>query len=149
MTMYTIHIEAPKTRHSLFVWAFSSHSRIFQSSGDVTIADEGLQILTYARFSWLLSHEGCLPCHTFFDTGIRLKWSSPRTRDTNLIGERLAVELSNLFLRLRSVAFGFEHLTFRLRGERSSPLRHRRGFWQSNYGTKYTIGYQHVYNTNK
>ena len=31
----------------LFVWGFSSHSRIFHSNGDVTITSELLQILTY------------------------------------------------------------------------------------------------------
>ena len=33
---------------SLFVWSFSSHSKSIHSFGDVTIAGEGLQILTYA-----------------------------------------------------------------------------------------------------
>ena len=33
---------------SLFVWGFSSHSRIFHSYGDITITDEGLQILINA-----------------------------------------------------------------------------------------------------
>ena len=33
----------------LFVWSFSSHSKNFHSFGDVTIAGEVLQILTYAR----------------------------------------------------------------------------------------------------
>ena len=55
---------------SLFVfWGFSFHSRIFYSYGDVTIADEGLQILTYARHSWPLSSEGYLSCHTYCYTG--------------------------------------------------------------------------------
>ena len=48
---------------------FSSHSRIFHLYGDVTIAGEGLQILTYARHSWPLSSEGSLACHTYCDTG--------------------------------------------------------------------------------
>ena len=38
----------------LFVWGFSSYSRIFYSYGDVTITGEGLQILTFARHSWPL-----------------------------------------------------------------------------------------------
>ena len=42
----------------LFVWSLSSHLRIFHSYGDVTIAGEGLQILTNARHSWPLSSEG-------------------------------------------------------------------------------------------
>ena len=41
----------------LLVCGFSSHSRIFHSYGYVTIADEGLQILTYARHAWPLSSE--------------------------------------------------------------------------------------------
>ena len=48
---------------------FSSHSRIFHSYGDVTVAGEGQQILTYARHSWPLSSEGSLACHTYCDTG--------------------------------------------------------------------------------
>ena len=51
----------------LFVWFFS-HSRIFHSYGDVTIAGEGLQILNYARHLWLLSSEGYVACHTYCDT---------------------------------------------------------------------------------
>ena len=36
--------------------------------GDVTIADEGLQILTFARHSWPLSSKDSLACHTYSDT---------------------------------------------------------------------------------
>ena len=54
----------------LFVWGFSSHSRIFHSYEDVTIASEGLQILTYAPHSWPLSSEESLVCHNFCDTGL-------------------------------------------------------------------------------
>ena len=53
----------------LFVCGFSSHSRIFLSYGEVTIADDGLQILTCAWHSWPLSTEGSLACHTYCDTG--------------------------------------------------------------------------------
>ena len=78
----------------LFVWSLSSHSRIFHSYGDVTIACEGLQILTYARHSWPLSSEGSLTCHThcdgppFYNGHLR----GPVTLTSN--AERLAVELS-------------------------------------------------------
>ena len=57
----------------LFVWSLSSHSRSFHSYGVVTIANEGLQILTYARHSWPLSSECSLKCHTFCDTGLPFK----------------------------------------------------------------------------
>ena len=53
----------------LFIWVFSSHSRIFHLYGDVTITGEGLQILTHARRSWPLSSEVSLACHTYCDTG--------------------------------------------------------------------------------
>ena len=51
-----------------FDWSYSSHSRIFHSIGDVTLAGEGLQILTYARHLWPLSSEGSSACHTYCDT---------------------------------------------------------------------------------
>ena len=53
-----------------FVWSLSSHSRIFHSYGDVTIAGEVLQILTYSRRSRPLSSEGSLTCHTHCDTAL-------------------------------------------------------------------------------
>ena len=49
----------------LLMWSLSSHSY-----EDVTIADVGLQILTYARQSWPSSSEGSLTCHTYCDTGL-------------------------------------------------------------------------------
>ena len=52
-----------------FFWSLSSHSRIFHSYEDATIAGEGLKMLTYARHSWPLSSEGSLTYHTHCDTG--------------------------------------------------------------------------------
>ena len=40
----------------------------FSFYGDVTIACEGMQILTYAWHSWPLSSEGSLVCHIYCDT---------------------------------------------------------------------------------
>ena len=55
----------------MFVCLFvSSHLRIFHSYGDVTIASEGLQILTYARHLWPLISEGSLTCPTHCGTGL-------------------------------------------------------------------------------
>ena len=51
---------------------FSFHSRILHSFGDVTIIEEGQQILTYARHSWPLSSEISLACLTYCDTRQRL-----------------------------------------------------------------------------
>ena len=42
----------------------------FHSFEDVTIAGEGLQILTYDWHSWPLSSEGSLTCHTYCDKGL-------------------------------------------------------------------------------
>ena len=58
---------------------FSSHSRIFQSFGDLTGAGEGLKILTYPWHAGPVSSEGSLAYHIYCD---RLLWSSPRTNDT-------------------------------------------------------------------
>ena len=86
--------------HSLFVCLdFSSHSRIFNLFGDVTIAGEGLQILThaYAWHSWPLSSEGSLACHNFCDTGhpfIMVISEDPWHSIDRPNAEHLAVELS-------------------------------------------------------
>ena len=67
-----------------FVWGLSSRSRIFHSYGDITIADEGLQILTYAWHSWRHWAVRVLQRATPTVTrGICLWWSSPRTRDSH------------------------------------------------------------------
>ena len=87
-------IHVGKTTFCLFVWVFHP-TRIFHSYGDVIIAGEGLQLLTYARDSWPLSSEGSLACHVC-NGYLR----GPVTLTP--IAERLAVELP--VLRLRSVA---------------------------------------------
>ena len=55
--------------YCMFDFGLSSHSRIVKSYWDVTITGEGLQILTYAHtYSWPVSSEGSLACHTYCDT---------------------------------------------------------------------------------
>ena len=78
----------------MFVWGLSSHSRIFHSYGDVTIAGEGLQILTCARHSWPLSSEGSLACHTYCGTGHPYNGHLRGPVTLIPVAERLAVELS-------------------------------------------------------
>ena len=55
----------------LFIWGCLSQSRIFHlyMYWEVTIAGEGLQILSHARHSLPLSSEGSLACHTYCGTG--------------------------------------------------------------------------------
>ena len=72
----------------LFVWVLSSHSRFFHSYGNVTITDEGLQILTYARQFFSVPH---LLWHgAFVNNGRHLRGLVTLTP----IAERLTVELS-------------------------------------------------------
>ena len=52
----------------LFVWGYTSHSRIFHSYGEVTITGKRLQIFTYARHSWPMGSEGSFACPTYCDT---------------------------------------------------------------------------------
>ena len=69
---------------------FTSDSILFHSYVDVTITGEGLQILTYARHSWLLSSEGYLLWHvtSLYNGHLRGPMTLPP------IAECLAVELS-------------------------------------------------------
>ena len=52
--------------YSLVFFQFSSHSKNCHSFGDVTIAGEGLQILTPVRHVWPLSSKSSLACHTYY-----------------------------------------------------------------------------------
>ena len=80
----------------LFIWGFSSHLRIFQSYGDVTMTGEGLLILTYARHLWPLNSEGSLACHTYCMWHRASFYNGHLQRPVRLtpIAELLAVELS-------------------------------------------------------
>ena len=89
----------------MFIWSFSSHSRIFHSYGGVTIAGEELQILTYARHSWPLSSEGSLTCHTWCDTGLPfIMVISEDPWHSHLLLSVWQWSSHYLFLRLRSGA---------------------------------------------
>ena len=99
---------------SLFCCLFG----VCHSLRDVTIASEGLQILTYARHFWPLSSEVSLACHIYCDTG------HPFLKVTSY-AERLAVDLSLPDLRLSRLRF--ELPTSPLRSERSNPLHLRCG----------------------
>ena len=103
------------------VWCFSSRLRIFHSYGDVTIDGEGLQILNYTRHSLPLSSGGSFTCHTYGDTGHPFLRSSPRTRDIRTRCRAFGSgTVTTCFSDLGLSRPGFEHPTFRLRGERST-----------------------------
>ena len=51
-----------------FIWVLSSHSRVSDSCGDVTIDCEGLRILAYTLHSPSIN-KGSLVCHAYSDTG--------------------------------------------------------------------------------
>ena len=104
----------------LFVWSLQSHSRIFHSHGDVTIASEGLKIQTYVRHSWQLSSEGSLACQNLLQHGPTVYNGHLRGTVTHTpVAERLGVELSLLV----SVAIGGRPHISPMPGERttSSP----------------------------
>ena len=107
----------------------SFNSINFHLFGDLTITGEGLQILTYARHSWLLSSESFfsvshLLCHG--ESVYNGHRRGPVTRTP--ITERLAVELPIIFFcDLGLSRLIFEHLIFCFRGQRSNRLHHRRG----------------------
>ena len=107
-------------RRCLFVWGLSSHSRIFHSYVDVTITDEGLQ--TYAQHSRPLNSEGSLACQTTLTRVIRLPWSSPRTYDTSTYYRAFS---SGALTTTKVCRAEIWTPTFRLRCERSNPIRHR------------------------
>ena len=105
---------------------FRPTREFFHSYGDVTIACEGLQMLTCAWDSWPLSREGSLACHTYFDTGHPFIMFSPRTPDTHTYCRAFGSgAVTTCFYDLGLSRLGFKHPTYRLR--RSHPLGHRRG----------------------
>ena len=90
------------------------HSRIFYSYGDVTIAGEGLQILTEAQHSWPPSSEGSLACNTYCDTGHPyIKVIPEDSCHSHLLPSVRQWSCHYLFLRL---GLGLEHPIFRMRG---------------------------------
>ena len=110
----------------LFVWGLSSHSRNFHSYGEVNITDGGLQILTYAWHSWAVRSEDSLAWHTYCGTGhlfILVIFENPW--DSQLLSSVWQWIFD--FCDLGMSRHGFQHPTFRLRGERFNPLRHGRG----------------------
>ena len=111
----------------LFVWSLSSHSRTFHSYGDITIAGEGLQIVTYARHSWPLSSEGSLTCHTHWETGLPFIMVNPEDPwHSHLLPSGWQWSCHYLFLRLRSVVTGNKIQISRMHAN-ALPVRHRGG----------------------
>ena len=107
---------------------FFVHSKHFHSFGDVNIAREGLQILTYARHSWPLSSEGSLACHTYCDTGHSFIMVIPEDPlHSHLMP---SVWQWSCFNDLGLSRLGFGHPILRLRGDCCNPLRHRRCYGQ-------------------
>ena len=103
---------------SLISWHLYMYAQ--KVHGNLTVAGEGLQILTYARHSWLpLSSEGSLTCHTHCDTGLPfIMVISEDPWHSHLLPS--VWQWSYLFLRLRSVATGDRTQISRIRGEQST-----------------------------
>ena len=115
-------------RYVCSFWVLS-HSRILNSFGDVTITVEGLQI-TFDLYSALMIHWAV----RFFSLP-HLLWQEASVFNGHLRGhvtltpvaELLAMELSLPNFTSGLSRLGSEHPTFRVRGERSIQLSHRRG----------------------
>ena len=56
----------------LFIWTFSSQSRIIHSYWDATFTGEGLQNLIRARHLWPFSSVGSLAWHTYCYMGLQI-----------------------------------------------------------------------------
>ena len=99
-----------------------SHSRIFYSYGDIT----SLQILTFVRNSWPFKQRGFLSMP-------RLLWHPfimviSKARDTHTCCRAIGSgAVTTCFYDWGLSRLGFEHSTFRMRGERTKRMRHRSG----------------------
>ena len=76
---------------------------------------------TYARQSWPLSSVGSLSCHTHCDTGHPFIMVISEDPWHSHLLPSIEQRNCHYLLRLRS-----EHPTFRLQGQHSNPLLHRR-----------------------
>ena len=110
----------------LFIFGIYRPTWAFRTYGEVTIAGEGLHILTYARHSWLLRNEGSLAYHTYCDTGhpfIMIISEDPWHFTLLSVWQG---SCHYLFFRLRSVATGDRAPISRTRRERSTSTPTRR-----------------------
>ena len=106
----------------LVVWSFSSTLENFHLYGDVTITGDVLlcsALMAYKQWGFFSVPHLLWHGASVYNGYLR----GPMTLTP--IAERLAVELSlPVFTTLSRLGFG--HPTFRLRGQRSDPMRHRR-----------------------
>ena len=110
--------------HRSTILCIVSSNSNFHSFEDAIIDNEGLKIFTYAWHLWPLSSEGSLAYHIYCDTGHPFKMViSKDLWHSHLFCSGAVITCFNDICLSR---LGFEHPTFRLRGERSNPLRHRR-----------------------
>ena len=115
----------------LCVWGLSSHSRIFHSYGDVTIAGdprEGLQNLTLLGIHGHSAViEGSLACHICCDTMHQFIVVISEDLWHTYCRAFSSGAVTTCFYDLGLSRLGFEHTTFSSRGQHSSTLCHRRG----------------------
>ena len=110
-----LHIEIGNCFVCLFVWSFSSHSRIFHSLRDVTNAGEGLQILTFARHLWPLSNESSL-AYLMWHGDSFIMAISEKPWHSHLMPSVWQWSCHYLFSRLRSFAAGIRTLNLPFEG---------------------------------
>ena len=90
-----------------------------------------LKLLTYARYFWPFNSEGSLACHVYCDTEhpflMVLSEDPWHSHPLPSVWQFCKWAAITCFNDLGLSQLGFEHATFRFRGERSIPLRHHRG----------------------
>ena len=104
----------------LYFWTFSSHTRIFHLFRDVTIAGEGLQILTYARHLLPFNSKGRVP-HLLWHGHPFIMVLSEDLRHSHLMLSVWQWSNRYLFSRLRSVAAGIRTSNLPLAGRTLQP----------------------------
>ena len=88
---------------------------------------------SYVRQSRPLRSEGSLVCHTYYHTGHPfIKVISGNTWHYNCCLKFGSEAVTTCFYDLGMWRLGFENTTFRLRGKRSNPQRHRRSQFRWN-----------------
>ena len=110
---------------NLFVWSFSSHSRVFTHMETSQLPVKGCKIWPCSALMGI-EQWGFLSVPHLLWHGASV-YNGPKTRDTHTYCRAFSNEAVTIcFYDLGLSWLRFEHPTFNLRGERSYPLRHRR-----------------------
>ena len=113
--------------HINMIWfSYETYDMILIWCPIISYQRNHIRIISYWNENYMWRNSLCTTPSVTRD--IRLWWSSPRTRDTRTYCRALrSGAVTTYFYDLGPSRLRFEHPTFRLQDECSSPLRHRRG----------------------